>query len=141
MADGIELLTLPYEECRRRLEVLFVSRALTPPWTLCPMTTDAATAGEWLDSRTDVLGLEGVVAKPMGAPYQRSRRSWIKIKRRDTGEAIVGAITGTSPTPRLLVLGRHDDTGRLAHRRPPRCARSRPARSPSMWPRPTRTPL
>ncbi|MER6781970.1 hypothetical protein ABT331_34435 [Streptomyces sp. NPDC000659] len=110
MADGIELLTLPYEECRRRLEVLFVSRALTPPWTLCPMTTDAATAGEWLESWTDVLGLEGVVAKPMGAPYQRSRRSWIKIKRRDTGEAIVGAITGTlthPPAPRPRPPRRH----------------------------------
>ncbi|MFB0632750.1 hypothetical protein [Streptomyces sp. AB3(2024)] len=34
MADGTELLTLPYEERRRRLEVLFASRALTSPWTL-----------------------------------------------------------------------------------------------------------
>ncbi|MEU8502064.1 hypothetical protein AB0C86_35910 [Streptomyces lavendulae] len=37
MADGTELLTLPYEERRRRLEVLFAARALTSPWTLCPM--------------------------------------------------------------------------------------------------------
>lgn len=33
--------------------------------------------------------------------------------RRHTTEAIVGAITGTLTRPQLLVLGRHDDTGRL----------------------------
>ncbi|MFE9846649.1 hypothetical protein [Streptomyces goshikiensis] len=32
---------------------------------------------------------------------------------RDTGEAIVGAITGTLARPQLLVLGRHDTDGRL----------------------------
>ncbi|MFD8294384.1 hypothetical protein ACFV2B_40040 [Streptomyces lavendulae] len=36
-----------------------------------------------------------------------------KIKRRDTSEAIVGAITGTLNRPQLLVLGRHDTDGRL----------------------------
>ncbi|GLX41312.1 ATP-dependent DNA ligase [Streptomyces roseochromogenus] len=113
MADGTELLTLPYVERRRRLEVLFASRALTSPWTLCPMTTDTATAREWLESWTDVPGLEGVVAKPMGAPYLTGRRGWTKIKRRDTSEAIVGAITGTLTHPQLLVLGRHDNTGQL----------------------------
>ncbi|MGW7316159.1 ATP-dependent DNA ligase [Streptomyces sp. NPDC054865] len=34
-SDGVELITLSYEERRRRLEVLFASRALTAPWTLC----------------------------------------------------------------------------------------------------------
>ncbi|WCD91327.1 hypothetical protein KPP03845_200288 (plasmid) [Streptomyces xanthophaeus] len=33
--------------------------------------------------------------------------------RRDTTEAIIGAITGTLTRPQLLVQGRHDDTGRL----------------------------
>ncbi|WP_369780011.1 hypothetical protein [Streptomyces sp. R33] len=35
-----------------------------------------------------------------------------KIRRRDTTEMIVGAITGTLTRPQLLVLGRHDQTGR-----------------------------
>lgn len=77
------------------------------------MTTDTATAREWLESWTDVPGLEGVVAKPMGAPYLMGRRGWTKIKRRDTSEAVVGAITGTLTRPQLLVLGRHDTGGRL----------------------------
>ncbi|MFF1497582.1 hypothetical protein [Streptomyces sp. NPDC058304] len=56
--DGIELLALPYAERRRRLEVLFAARALTAPWTLCPMTTDPAKAREWLEDWTDVSGVE-----------------------------------------------------------------------------------
>ncbi|MFJ6486472.1 hypothetical protein ACIQK6_41130 [Streptomyces sp. NPDC091682] len=36
-----------------------------------------------------------------------------KIRRRDTTETIVGAITGTLTRPGLLVLGRHDQDGRL----------------------------
>ncbi|MEV6735368.1 ATP-dependent DNA ligase, partial [Streptomyces sp. NPDC051364] len=36
-----------------------------------------------------------------------------KIRRRDTTEAIIGAITGTLARPQLLVLGRHDHEGRL----------------------------
>ncbi|WP_329449257.1 ATP dependent DNA ligase [Streptomyces sp. NBC_01426] len=35
------------------------------------------------------------------------------MRRRDTTEAIVGAVTGTLTRPQLLVLGRYDDTGRL----------------------------
>ncbi|MEV7730130.1 hypothetical protein AB0P15_36270 [Streptomyces sp. NPDC087917] len=63
-ADGVELLTLRQRERRQRLEVLFAARALTSPWTLCPMTTDEATAREWLEAWTDVIGVEGLVAKP-----------------------------------------------------------------------------
>lgn len=40
-------------------------------------------------------------------------RAWTKIRRRDTTEAIIGAITGTLTRPQLLILGRHDPTGRL----------------------------
>ncbi|MEV0992625.1 hypothetical protein [Streptomyces sp. NPDC049949] len=39
-------------------------------------------------------------------------RGWTKIRRRDTTEMIVGAITGTLTRPQLLVLDRHDQTGR-----------------------------
>ncbi|MBT2453159.1 ATP-dependent DNA ligase [Streptomyces sp. ISL-43] len=111
--DGAELLTLPYRERRRRLEVLFTARALTAPWTLCPMTTDVTTAREWLESWTDVPGLEGLVVKNMNQPYRPAARAWTKIRRRDTTEAIVGAITGTLTRPQLLVLGRYDETRRL----------------------------
>ncbi|MGW7064801.1 ATP-dependent DNA ligase [Streptomyces sp. NPDC054904] len=111
--DGTELLTLPQVEQRRRLEVLFAARALTAPWTLCPMTTDVAKAREWLESWTDVSGVEGLVIKSLTGRYTPGYRGWTKVRRRDSTEAIIGAITGTLARPQLLVLGRHDTEGRL----------------------------
>ncbi|MEU9108754.1 hypothetical protein AB0D54_31365 [Streptomyces xanthophaeus] len=46
---GERLLSLPYRERRRRLEVLLAARGLTSPRMLCPMTTDVTTAREWLE--------------------------------------------------------------------------------------------
>ncbi|GHI68823.1 hypothetical protein Snoj_27410 [Streptomyces nojiriensis] len=77
------------------------------------MTTDLARAREWLESWTDVSGVEGILVKPLNGRYLPGYRGWTKIRRRDTTEAIVGAITGTLTRPGLLVLGRHDHDGRL----------------------------
>ncbi|MGW7027128.1 hypothetical protein ACWGFX_08065 [Streptomyces xanthophaeus] len=51
----------------------------------------------------------------MGQHYRPGARdrAWTKIRRRNTTEAVIGAITGTLARPQLLVLGRHDATGRL----------------------------
>ncbi|WP_330262037.1 ATP-dependent DNA ligase [Streptomyces sp. NBC_00539] len=112
--NGQELLHLPYVERRARLEALFADHVLTAPWTLCPMTTDAVTAREWLESWTDVSGVEGIVVKPLTSRYMPGHRgAWTKVRRRDTTEAIIGAVTGTLTRPGLLVLGRHDQDGRL----------------------------
>ncbi|WP_369780044.1 ATP-dependent DNA ligase [Streptomyces sp. R33] len=111
--DGQELLTSPYKERRALLEQLFTDHALTAPWTLCPMTTDLAKAREWLQTWTDVFGVEGIVVKPLTSRYLPAYRGWTKIRRRDTTEAVIGAITGTLARPQLLNLGRHDQTGRL----------------------------
>ncbi|UQX04746.1 ATP-dependent DNA ligase [Streptomyces sp. RerS4] len=111
--DGAELLARPYRERRALLEDLFTGHGLSAPWPLCPMTTDPATAREWLESWTDVSGVEGIVAKGMNQPYRPAVRGWTKVRRRDTTEPIIGAITGTLARPQLLVLGRHDPSGRL----------------------------
>ncbi|THA45660.1 ATP-dependent DNA ligase [Streptomyces sp. A1136] len=111
--DGVELLRRPYRRRRLRLEALFAGHRLKTPWTLCPMTTDLITAQKWLESWTDVPGLEGIVVKAMDQPYQPGYRGWYKLRRRDTTEAIIGAITGTLLRPQLLLLGRHDAHDRL----------------------------
>ncbi|MFD9622902.1 ATP-dependent DNA ligase [Streptomyces virginiae] len=111
--DGQELLTRPYAERRALLENLFSEHVLTAPWTLCPMTTDLSKAREWLESWTHVSGVEGILIKPLNSRYLPGYRGWTKTRRRDTTEAIVGAITGTLTRLQLLVLGRHDETGRL----------------------------
>lgn len=77
------------------------------------MTTDPAKAREWLETWTDVSGVEGILIKDQGQRYLPGHRGWTKIRRRDTTEAIIGAITSTLTRPQLLVLGRHDITGRL----------------------------
>ncbi|MER5570486.1 ATP-dependent DNA ligase [Streptomyces goshikiensis] len=91
-ADGQELLHLPYRERRARLQDLFANHALTAPWTLCPMTTDLTTAREWLESWTDVSGVEGILIKGQSQRYLPGYR---QIRRRDTTEAVIGAVTGT----------------------------------------------
>ncbi|WP_328786245.1 ATP-dependent DNA ligase [Streptomyces sp. NBC_00273] len=111
--DGQELLAGPYAERRTLLENLFSEHALTAPWTLCPQTTDLAKAREWLETWTDVSGVEGILVKPLNGRYLPGYRGWTKIRRRDTTEAVVGAITGTLTRPQLLVLGRRDHDGRL----------------------------
>ncbi|MFD9010380.1 RNA ligase family protein [Streptomyces sp. NPDC059552] len=74
--DDEELLRRPYAERRALLENLFSSRALTAPWTLCPMTTDLAKAREWLESWTDVSGVEGILIKPLNSRYLPGYRGW-----------------------------------------------------------------
>lgn len=51
--------------------------------------------------------------KNLNQRYRPGSRGWTKIRRRDTTEAIIGAITGTLARPQLLLLGRRDATGRL----------------------------
>jgi ATP-dependent DNA ligase len=121
--DGQVLLHVPYGERRARLEQLFTDRSLSAPWTLCPETTEVATAHEWLTSRTQVPGVEGLVIRGSSQRYLPGARALYKVRRRDTTEAVIGAITGTVRRPQTLVLGRLDQTGAL---RP--VARSTPLR-------------
>ncbi|MEV5864295.1 ATP-dependent DNA ligase [Streptomyces sp. NPDC052071] len=111
--QGQELLNAPFAHRRDVLEALFAGHRLLPPWTLCPSTTDPATAGEWLHEWTDVPGIEGVVVKSLTGLYRPGARGWTKIRRRNTTEALIGAITGSLHHPEVLLLGRYDTTGRL----------------------------
>ncbi|MGW7435329.1 ATP-dependent DNA ligase [Streptomyces sp. NPDC054849] len=111
--EGTVLLKSPYLQRRARLETLFASHRLSSPWTLCPMTTDLIKAQEWLESCTDVSGVEGIVVKAIHQHYQPGYRGWYKLRHRDTTEAVIGAVTGTMVRPQLLLLGRHDALGHL----------------------------
>ncbi|MBB1252546.1 hypothetical protein H3146_04040 [Streptomyces sp. OF3] len=82
--DGQELLHVPYGERRTLLEQLFTDRGLSAPWTLCPETTDVATAQDWLTSWTKVPGVEGLVIRGSGQRYLRGVRALYKVRRRDT---------------------------------------------------------
>ncbi|MEU6895519.1 hypothetical protein ABZ934_27830 [Streptomyces sp. NPDC046557] len=131
--DGRELLHLPYVERRARLEALFAEHALTAPWTLCPMTTDAAQAREWLESWTDVSGVEGIVVKPQSSRYMPGHRgAWTKVRQRDATEAVIGAPPAPSPARSSSSSAATTTTAGCARSAAPsRYARRRPAWSPS----------
>ncbi|MCX4966281.1 ATP-dependent DNA ligase [Streptomyces sp. NBC_00654] len=112
---GQPIVAEPYEQRRSRLEALFAGHALSPPWTLCPSTKDPAVAREWLETWTRTPGVEGVVCKGLLQPYRPGAIGWLKVRARQTTEAVVGAITGTLSRPRMLVLGRFDGEGRLRY--------------------------
>ncbi|MGI5484871.1 hypothetical protein [Streptomyces lavendofoliae] len=79
--DGKELLHVPYGERRARLEQLFTDRGLSALWTLCPETTEVATAQEWLTSWTQVPGVEGLVIRGSGQRYLPGACALYKVSR------------------------------------------------------------
>jgi len=77
-----------------------------------PMTRALAGAQAWMAEHGGA-GIEGVVVKDRGHGYRPGRRSWMKVRTRTTAEAIVGGVLGPLNAPEALLLGRHDERGRL----------------------------
>ncbi len=108
----------PFEERRARLEDTLADAV--PPVHLTRTTTDPATALEWFH-RFEGAGLDGVVAKPLGAAYQQGARTMLKIKHERTADVVVAGYrlhkTSTADRPLLgsLLLGLYDGQGRLQH--------------------------
>ncbi|MFL9658678.1 ATP-dependent DNA ligase [Streptomyces sp. PB17] len=112
--EGTDLIPWSYARRRSALEGLFADAGLAAPFTLCPSTTDPATAREWL--AWTAAGLEGLCFKRLSDPYRPgARQGWSKYKVRATTEAVVGAVTGPVTAPRTLLLGHHDRTGGLRY--------------------------
>src|SRR5436190_20310096 len=82
-------------------------------------STDPAVAERWFH-QFEGAGLDGVVAKPMGAPYQQGARTMLKIKHERTADVVVAGMrehkTSTPERPLLgsLLLGLYDG-GELQH--------------------------
>lgn len=119
LAIGDEDLTKePFEVRRERLEQELAGVA--PPVHVTRTTTDPAVAQEWFH-QFEGAGLDGVVAKPMGAPYQPNARTMLKIKHERTADVVVAGYrlhkTSTPEKPLLgsLLLGLYDGSGRLQH--------------------------
>ncbi|MFI6493774.1 hypothetical protein [Streptomyces sp. NPDC050564] len=77
---GTELLARPYRERRAILEDLFARDTLAAPLTLCPASSDRATALDWLDPAWGTASIEGVVVKGTGQSYQAGKRGWVKVR-------------------------------------------------------------
>lgn len=99
---GIDVRSQPLRQRREVLEELAVG--WRPPLQLTPSSTDEATARQWFrDYRP--AGVEGLVVKASDSRYTPGRRSWIKVKSRESTEVIVGAVTGSLARPETVVAG------------------------------------
>ena len=88
-----------------------------PPLHVTPITRDRDTAVDWLN-RFEGAGLDGVIAKPAGGPYEPGKRAMLKIKHVRTADCVVAGFrwhkSGKDAIGSLL-LGLYDDAGRLQH--------------------------
>jgi hypothetical protein len=95
-------------ELRKLRACCATSRRLALP---TPHGTWASTSRAWLDGHL-ARGVEGVVAKRLDHAYS-PKRAWCKVRVRSSAEAIVGGVLGPISAPVALVLGAHDELGRL----------------------------
>lgn len=108
----------PFEGRRSALEEAL--SGLAGPCYLTRTTTDPGEAEQWFH-QFEGAGLDGVVAKPLGAPYQPNARTMLKIKHERTADVVVAGYrehkTSTPERPLLgsLLLGLYNDEGQLQH--------------------------
>lgn len=102
--DSVDIRPRRWTARRARLESL--AKGWIPPLQLSPVTSDAEEAREWLGA-FKATGVEGLVVKGASSRYQPGRRDWVKVKQRETVEAIIGAVTGSLARPEVLVVGRY----------------------------------
>ncbi|MGX4734746.1 ATP-dependent DNA ligase [Kitasatospora griseola] len=112
--DDDDLTARPLVERRAELVQLLADAA--PPVHLAPATTDLETARTWF-SRFEGAGLDGVVAKPLDAPYRPGERTMFKVKHTRTADCVVAGYREhkSGPVVGSLLLGLYDPGGRLQH--------------------------
>jgi ATP-dependent DNA ligase len=117
-----DLSGLPFRERRARLEEALAGLALdgiAGRVHLTRTTLDPAEAEEWFH-QFEGAGLDGVVAKPMAAPYQQNARTMLKIKHARTADVVLAGYrehkNSTPERPLLgsMLLGLYAD-GKLQH--------------------------
>ncbi|MGI8433320.1 MAG: ATP-dependent DNA ligase [Nocardioidaceae bacterium] len=119
LALGSESL-LDSPQGRRRQELESALAGTSAPVHLTQATYDVEVARQWFAS-FEGAGLDGVVAKPVDAPYQPGARTMIKVKHVRTADVVVAGYrlhkTSSPETPLLgsMLLGLYDEGGSLQH--------------------------
>ena len=110
---GDDLSARPLAERRRALE-RFHGEIADPSLLLSPATTDRARAEAWLAQTGGAL--DGVIAKPLDAPYAPGERAMRKVKQLRTADCVVGGYRESEDgAVASLLLGLFDDAGQLDH--------------------------
>jgi len=118
-----DLTDRPFSERRARLETALTDLPalgeLTGRVHLTRTTIDPVEAEGWFE-QFEGAGLDGVVAKPLGAPYEENARTMLKIKHARTADVVLAGYrlhkTSTPERPLLgsMLLGLYDG-GKLQH--------------------------
>jgi ATP-dependent DNA ligase len=109
----------PFSERRAALEEALAGLPDDGPCHLTRTSTDPAVAEEWFHT-FEGAGLDGVVAKPLGATYQPNQRTMLKIKHERTADVVLAGYrehkTSTPERPLIgsLLLGLYEG-GDLQH--------------------------
>jgi len=106
--DGEEVWREPLADRRKRVERLEGFRR-------SPATRDVADARGWLE-RFEALGLDGVVAKRLDAPYlPGSRDGMVKVKEHKTADCVVVGLRWKADAREIatLLLGLYGDDGEI----------------------------
>lgn len=109
-----DLRDVPFGTRRERLEVVLADAE--PPLHLTPVTPDRDRARDWFE-RFEGAGLDGVIAKPVGDPYAEGQRTLKKLKHQRSIDCVVAGMRWHKSGDGVgsLLLGLHDDEGRLNH--------------------------
>lgn len=105
-----DVMAWPLRDRRALLEELLAGGPTQLP--ISPQTTSEELARDWLTT-WPAAGVEGLVIKGLDEPYRDGRRGWLKLRERNSTEAIVGGVTGSIAQPETLLLGRRDAGGVL----------------------------
>ena len=110
--NGRSLKDDPFESRRAALEALF--EKVEAPLHVTRATRDASLAGRWLD-QFEGAGLDGVVSKPLAAPYAPGKRTMLKTKHVRTADVVALGyrIHSSGEGVGSLLVGLHDAAGEL----------------------------
>jgi ATP-dependent DNA ligase len=112
---GENIMARPQSARREALERMM--KGVTPPVHLTPCTRDPEVARDW-HVRFEGAGLDGVMVKPLGDPYQPGKRTMIKVKHARTADCVVAGFRwykDVADAVGSLLLGLFDDRGTLHH--------------------------
>lgn len=113
---GNSLMDQPLSQRRAALEKFVAAVGKVPGLRLSPYTRKRAEAERWL-ARAGGGALDGVVAKPLEAPYRPGERIMMKVKPLRSADCVVGGFrygTGSKLVGSLL-LGLYNEAGKLDH--------------------------
>lgn len=99
---GHDTRALPLRDRRALLEELAAD--WSPPLHLSPATTDPDLAAVWFKDMP-ATGIEGLIVKGAGQPYEGGVRQWLKIKHRDNLDVVCAAVIGRRDRPTAIVAG------------------------------------